>query len=565
MAHSRAWQTVEVVTKGTRVVSTLEIDCGVNADGVPVELRYQPFAFDNSTPVMAMQAQWWSQFGPQAPNHRSVVVVSRSQRDVHFQERYPGYGLPTHTDGSLIISADAAEIALIRESIQTGLLLVEGRRVTVSPSSDSSPNTPLVARMLERMYLEGRMLYFPAGRSDFRNPPIDLTGIDLVAPLSCYAGTVPEHTKAHDAVAGFNSGFFIFPEEEFNSDPYTFALDPVGLVIANGKVMSPPVYERSALITTRTLHLSEETERRYSLGSIRPVIAQVGLEQYAVRLPHGLIVHGEKVSPHRISTHLGHTCTTYSACLNPVRDLAPEEFAFFNRKLGILQDGKTATHTPPSDRIEIGITGTQICSLHYGGGTFIPSNGLVISLPANSLTSSIAKSIQSGYDLTINQAIDAGPHIISPVSGSHVSLRLIINGTPVDSTGRFGTVEEFVPWNESSGEWGIPPIHLYARNFLAQDRSFIGFGIRPDYRCYVVAIEGTEPRSFFPDVDSVGGSLNDVTDKLLRLGCTEAVALDSGGSAEIFFRGKSLIRPSDRNDIPLLPVHRLAPGGWLVG
>lgn len=110
----------------------------------------------------------------------------------------------------------------------------------------------------------------------------------------------------------------------------------------------------------------------------------------------------------------------------------------------------------------------------------------------------------------------------------------------------------------------MPPIHLFEEYLMSQTRAFIGFGIRPDNRCFVVVIEGCESRSLFVGSDSVGGSLEDLTRCLLTLGCTEAVALDSGGSSEIVFAGRSIVRPMDRNDVPLIPQHRLNPGGWLV-
>jgi phosphodiester glycosidase len=77
-------------------------------------------------------------------------------------------------------------------------------------------------------------------------------------------------------------------------------------------------------------------------------------------------------------------------------------------------------------------------------------------------------------------------------------------------------------------------------------------------------IEGCEPRSFFAGSDTVGGSLSELTRYLLQLGCTDAVALDSGGSSDIIFGGTSLVRPADRNDVPLAAAKRLLPGGWFV-
>jgi len=93
----------------------------------------------------------------------------------------------------------------------------------------------------------------------------------------------------------------------------------------------------------------------------------------------------------------------------------------------------------------------------------------------------------------------------------------------------------------------------------------IAFGIKDDGRCVVVMFEGSEARTFDADSDGRGASTEDVAEFLLSLGCRDAVALDGGGSAEITFGGRPVVRVADRNDVPFFPARRLVPGRWLVG
>lgn len=571
MAHSRAWQAVESLHRGrARIVSYLEVDLARDVEG-SADLRYVPFFARDPLALMAHQAQWWSQFGTQAPSYRSVLVVRRGEGQQHFAERYPGHPYVTHR-GSTVISADVAEVAVVTEAARDGRLVIEGKRPCVAPDPCDTPQTRLLAAVLGCLWREGRILYWPSDKTDFRtNTPPPAT-IDLIGPLSSGAGCLSDEARAAGALAAFNSGFFILPEEEYAGDPYTFALDPVGLVIADGRVANAPLFERSALVFSGRVYARDRDETIHSLGATRPAIRRVGLSHYAVRLPGGIVVRGHAFAPERLPNYLGAAASeALVADVNPPTPPADHP-AFYNRLVGLRQGATTSDITPPSDdRLEIAVVGEFVCAFKEGGETFIPRNGYVLSLPrasrAGNLDASlVAGALRSGRDVSTTQAVDLGPDMIRPHSGTQVWLRLLEGGRPVDigKGSEEAVAEEYVTADVATGEAGIPPIHLFDRYLRAPDRAFMGFGIRPDRRCFVALIEGCEPRTFFEDSDSAGGSIDDLVTCLQGLGCTDAVALDSGGSAGLIFGGTAIARPADRNDVSLMPTERIGPGAWMI-
>lgn len=562
MAQIRAWQDVEpVLGGGQRIVHYLELDLACNTIGQTLDVRYVPFVAQEPTKLMADHAAWWSQFGPQAPNYRSVLVIRQSDNSPHFSDRYPGFTLPCH-DGATIVSADAAEVALIMRAVKERQLLIEGKRPILNPEGTAMPDHALMNAVVERLWQESRILYFPAGKTDFRtNRPASST-IDLIAPLSTRAGHLSQQASNLGTTAAFNAGFFVSTEEEF-SDPYTFAISPIGLVIVDGRVQNAPLFSRSALIFTHSVYPRTEDDLAYSIGSLRCMIRQVSLQHYAVKLPGNVIVHGELFASRRVPVFFsGFQGDTLVASLNPT-EASTTSAAFYNRLVGLVQGETTAIYTPPTrDRLELIISGAQVCAVKDGGQTFIPRNGFVVSLPCSRVTERIMVATLQNQQHSIEQGIDLGLDVVRPIFGVQVGLRLLRQGKPVNFDESI--VEEYLQMNIQKGEDGIPPVHLPPRHMFTPNRARIGVGLRSDNRCFVVLIEGCESRTFFSEYDSAGGSTNDLTTRFLNLGCHEAVALDEGGSAQIAFRGQHMARVADRNDVPLIPAERVIPGAWMV-
>jgi Phosphodiester glycosidase len=554
----RCWQLVRTTGVGERQrIACLEMDLAVSIDG-GLDLTYQPFDASNSVDPVLTFAEAISSFGAQTPDRRSVLVLVRGSRNGHFADRYPGLTPPEY-EGTTIVSADAAEVAVIREAVRRGVLSVDRARLCTKDEADRT-----LATVVQRLTVDGRWFYLPAGKSDFRVKNVLDGAIDIVAPLNPSTGFLPDEEDGLDAAAAFNGGYFLWVEEE-TDDPFSFAQDPVGLMICDGEVLAPPIVKRSALLTTRTVYPRDGDERRYSLAAARAVISSVSLENYAVRLPGGLVVGGHLCRREHLMSTFDRFESVLDADVNPTR-LVDSRAAFFNRLWDTSKD-VTSTFTPrAAGRVEVVVSRHEIVAVKEGGETFIPRNGLVVSVPSSmcdpqELLSLIGKPGGS----RIEQTVDIGDHALKPVSGVQVGPQIVRGGAKVDvladlAAGR----EQFVSIDGVKGERGYPPVYVFNDRHLTPGVARIAFGIKNDGRCVVVMFEGSEARTFDPASDGRGASTEEVVEFLLSLGCRDAVALDGGGSAEITFGGRSVVRVADRNDVPFFPARRLVPGRWMV-
>lgn len=566
MSRVRAWQTVEAIAAGERrVISSLELDLSHSPGESPIRLRYVPFAASNRLKVMADFAQRMSQFGPQAPDPRSLLLICRKDQHSHFSDRYPQASFLTF-HGATIVSADVAEVELIRQAVINKSLVIDQKRPV--PVGDSNAGGSLLSDMLAQLWWEGRLLYHPPGKDDFRRTTKEFSNrIDLVVPFSPHTDRLSRASLELGAIAAFNGGYYIFVDEEFD-DPFSFANDHIGLVITDGRVINAPLFARTALIVSHRLRRLPSDEAVYSLGCALPTIRQVSLANYAIRLPGDVVVYGERVDCRRVMDYFGRVYwDRIPADLNPLEHPSANA-AFYNRLVNRVVTGVTQAFTPPSsERLELVVVGEHVCAIKEGGETYIPRNGFVVSMPMNAAAERIARQVLCCRDNRVEHAIDFGDDIIHAEFAVQVSCPIIRQGVPLDIAAHaargFEGFEEYVPRNVRSGESGIPPLFQKPRSVVNR-RGRIAFGIRPDHRCYVVMVEGCEPRTRFPDFDSFGGSVMEVIDFMLRLGCREAVLLDGGGSAQILYEGRALVKVDDRNDIPFAPVERLIPGGWIV-
>lgn len=79
------------------------------------------------------------------------------------------------------------------------------------------------------------------------------------------------HVQARGAIAGISGGFFLYSEPDIA--PPSRRLDPVGLLVQGGRVLSPPAFTRGSLLV--------DAHRR-------PSIARIGLTDCELQAPGGL-------------------------------------------------------------------------------------------------------------------------------------------------------------------------------------------------------------------------------------------------------------------------------------
>jgi hypothetical protein len=533
-------------------VTTLEFALGETSSGEEVSLQYAPFRSPDPLRSMADKLVLMSQFGPQAPRLRGVLGLLRG-RPNHICSRYPGLTEPK-VEGAKVLDADVYETVIFREMLSANRLDMSGAVPAIS-NTRATTQSAAWAAVLDQCLVTERLAYSPPGRSDFRTSERPVRTIDLFVPFSRECGYLTNECTT--ALAAFNGGFFNWLEEEFTADPYAAANDHVGLVVAHGVVERLPVFSRTALAVCRA---RARSARRALVGAGRVVIKHVGLEHCAIALPESALITGPKwrCDP-RMGRNFG---TTIPAVVNAT---VPNRAVLYNRLYAWQRTRRTTSHTPRSlDRIEFVLCGARIVAINEGGETLIPQSGVVLSLPADTLALAVAKNVCDNRNLDVRLSVDLGTdeqveHAVQ------VGPQIIRHGSPVAVAVELDSmVEQYVPLCHGTGEEGIPPVYLSRDNVLHKRLARLGLGVRPDNMVYVVLIEGTEDRSAIPGRDSVGANLSELTEQFLKLGCSDAVALDGGGSAEMLWRGGSITEVSDRHDIAGLPSVRLLPGAWVL-
>ncbi|MBF4625459.1 phosphodiester glycosidase family protein [Clavibacter sp. VKM Ac-2872] len=470
---------------------------------------------------MATLAAELSQFGRQAPALRPVTVHA-SRRGRSLRATYPRADISC--DPLLeITSATLAEAIVMRDLVARQALVVAAPYPEiVGDASDSE------RRVLSELTARGEIVTAPGGRSDFRNP----TGgsprrVQLSVPFDPACGLLSEAARGA-AGAAWNSGYYVWLDEEF-SDGFAAAGEPIGLSAVEGAIDSAPVYRRSAVI------VSDEGARR------AVHIRSVSLSDIDVEFSTGLRV---------------------SSCRERLaRDDSQHDAVFYNRLHALARSGRTSTRTPlAAGRDEFVIVRDEVAAVNRGGGSFIPQNGFVISLPRSAATRDARDAASDGGGIRVTLRLREFAGTVR--SAAQVGPRLLRHGRPCDPAALLADMgEEYVPRIEGVDD-GIPPIALTSYRQTDDLRARIAIGVKENGDVVVVAAEGCEPRSVIPGQDVLGVDVHSLTAEILSAGCHHAAALDGGGAAALFFEGLPLIRPSDRNDVPGVPAERVVPSAW---
>jgi Phosphodiester glycosidase len=547
-------------------IAVAELDYAADRHGTSLDVSYEPAVARNRLHLMRSVAEELTKFGPQAPALRSVLVGVRPDRPAPFRSYYPNISPPTFR-GAMITSAGAGEAAILADAVTSGRVSRANFSTLRGIDGGSDNCAGLLkqeAAVLRRMLGDSRILLHPGGRDDFRNAPSDTRrGVDLFVPLNAANATLPDIVATKGSDLAWNGGYYVWLEEEF-ADPYTAAGDHVGLVISGGRVLSPPLYRRSALLMD-----APATATAPDVGSgerCDPAIRSLSMEDYAFRLSDGLVGFGARYPAERaerLAARPGGEMFPFA--LNGEHGDA--ELKVYTRMGAYRTSGHTASTSPERSgrtRVEFVVTGREIAAVHRGGGTQIPLNGFVLSLRRSDRSEALAASLLDGGEVRVEHWV-RGPGGRDVSAGVQVGPRLLAAGQKVDVEAdvRRGQ-EEYVPLDRQGGEQGVIPVVLTLERLVHEARARIAFGIRADGRALIVAAEGCEPRSVVLGADSRGVTLDEMTDALLDLGCREAVALDSGGAAGLYLGTEPLIRASDRNDVALVPSERTIPGAWLA-
>ncbi len=290
-----------------------------------------------------------------------------------------------------------------------------------------------------------------------------------------------ETIKGVGAVAGFSGGFFLYSEPAI--EPPAARYDPVGLLVSDGQILSPPIYARPAFI--------QDDEGRVH-------IATIGLK--------GIILKG----PDGTHIRIGGT--------NAARRTEAMPVAFNRAALSVTPDHKGYLLT---------IVAGEVTAIKRGGKASIPVGGFVVTLPPTPQWDQLASGISIGAGLTYQLPTLPGVSgIVSAIAGGPT---LLDGGRTCGP--RALQREEFAgdaePMTFSSDETG--DLNLLPR---------LAIGLTPEHAVVVLAADGRNFNS------ALGVTLAEVTAIMRALGCVHAINMDGGSSKRLVLDGQPLDLPT---------------------
>jgi Phosphodiester glycosidase len=291
------------------------------------------------------------------------------------------------------------------------------------------------------------------------------------------------------AVAAVNGGYFAGDG------------NPVGALVAGGRLLSEPVGGRSALL----LDPARVTGLRFG-GSVR-IGEQVLLLDGVNRAPGEIPACGGRGGD--LPTERPDAVTT---CTDP------SELVLFTPEWG------PRTPAAAGPRADVVVRGGVVSASRRRGGTLVPDDGQVLAG-----TGDVARLLRSIAPPGVPVEVDAALRARIPVG----SAAGVVGGGPRLLAG--GRVRV-----RSSAE-GFDPLSapLFHGSFVEARHPRTLAGVRADGRLLLVTVDGRRPGW------SAGVTLAEAARVMRSLGAREALNLDGGGSTAMAVRGRTVSLPSD--------------------
>lgn len=286
----------------------------------------------------------------------------------------------------------------------------------------------------------------------------------MASPEECSL-PLHHHVAGRGGVAGFTGGFFLYSETDI--EPPSAQFDPVGLLVSDGQVLSPPVLARPAFFQ----------DQRGFVG-----ITRLGMKGVLIRATQAAQVRVALVNP-------GQRKFNAPAC--------------FNRAFG------RETQVLPGAALRV--VGRRILSLHLGQSVGIPVNGYVLAFPAGGEWTQLAQAMVAAGSLEYE---------LPPLPG----FRPVVDAMAAGPTLLGQAYQPLISHAEEFGP-GIPPVTLACddtgdQNLLPR----LAIGITPTFEVIVLAVDGRNLSSAF------GATLGQMAHWMRVLGANQAVNLDGGSS-----------------------------------
>ena len=307
-------------------------------------------------------------------------------------------------------------------------------------------------------------------------------GKDRAALTATHCGGIAALAAAHDDALRCTGGYFLIDGEELTSH-HQLIFDPVGLLIRDGIIENPPTFARPCVVAFP--HRNE--------------IISVGLDEVRVRLPHGRVID------------LGQDDPSY-VVYSPV-------------------NGEVARTPRRAGWTDVSIIRNKICGVLPGGGSPIPTAGLVLSILESDLPPEEVEEFRARPDVQFEI-----PRLAGASAAVQCGPTLMSNGETQDLLER-GRGEAYLPGTLTKR----PVPTALIRSFGPTKAARCGIGVRGDGRLVLVVIPGTS--TGYGDLSGLpnrGATFAELAEVLHGEGATDAMALDSGGSVQLFRGSKKV-------------------------
>ncbi|HLM50615.1 MAG TPA: phosphodiester glycosidase family protein [Solirubrobacteraceae bacterium] len=320
--------------------------------------------------------------------------------------------------------------------------------------------------------------------------------------------TVSSMAIRHGALAAVNGTYYVVGGPDDG--------DPVGAVVAGGRLVSEPVDGREALVVPADRAAPVRLERlawsgRVTVGARTRLLDGIerergviwgcggrGGDQPGERPRHG-------VPPCRDPSELVALSPAFGARTPPAGREATEAAVRIERADGAATSG-------------------TVVAVRRGGSTPIPRDGLVLSGSGDA--AALLAAARRGDPVRLATALRAGGRVVDPGGLDAI----LVAGPRLVRDGRVAV---------RSGAEGFSAPGLYERFVLGANPRTLA-GVTAAGTLLLVTVDGRAPGF------SAGVSLPRAAELMRDLGARDAVNLDGGGSTTMAIRGAVVNRPSDR-------------------
>ncbi len=511
----------------------LQLDDGAWAAAHRVDIPADALSFEDLHPISSyirqqdiarMRYARARARGEEAPQ---ILTWTAMQTDRRASEMFPDLTYKTD-DGENIISANSFITCVLRQLLANGWLELHEYvgdtyewKVTIPEANKTwGDRADAILRYLEEsIQLD---LYPNVERGTYQ--PRVFRPFDLRHNFARIGRCdfIRHFVQNHERRVIFNTSHFLHEHDDLVSHHSGYG-DAIGLMVAEGTVLRPPIYRRGALL------FDGESWR----------IDTVGLDDIALTLPGEITLAAGDNGDLRF-------------VLNPAE---PQPIALYTRAANLSAAGAPLDRSPASaDRIEFVVVNRQALAWKRGGDMQIPQNGFLLSIQAGALPDETIESIIA--DAWVEYApADAALRIHAGIQAGPMLLR---NGDKV--LAEAAAREEF--WPSQAGQVGISPVRMrMAPGDRRKARTAIG--IKENGDLLLVVVDGCEP-ACRSELDSAGATLSELTDLLQRAGAVDALNLSGEGSSHLFVAGGLANTPSDRRGLQGVVFERMLPSIGIV-